>query len=218
MKLSRDIDKFYAEHYEKIMGNGAIGIVWKRIHKQIDKKFSTSRGFDLLEVGSGNGEHLKLCRLNFNSYTQVDIREPKENAQTAKVHFVKDDATLLSKFMNSQFDGLIATCLIVHLTNPELALENWRRVVSNGGKLVIYVPCEPGIFLRFARHFTTKRRFKKFGYDHGYLHWNEHINSFTRIDLLIRKVFEETTINVRFYPFKLHSWNLNLYVLYEITR
>ena len=42
MKLSRDIDKFYAEHYEKIMGNGAIGIVWKRIHKQIDKKFCTS--------------------------------------------------------------------------------------------------------------------------------------------------------------------------------
>jgi ubiquinone/menaquinone biosynthesis C-methylase UbiE len=122
----------------------------------------------------------------------------------------------LAEFKNEQIDRVIATCLIVHLAEPEDALLEWRRVCASGGLISIYVACEPGMLLRLLRQLTTVRKAKKFGLNHIRFHYREHITFFSRIDMLIEEIFEDDKIVKKFWPLRLPFWNLNLGVVYQI--
>ena len=178
----------------------------------------------LIEVGSGNGQHFNFSEISTKRYVEVDLRksinskvDPKK-AEDYGRDFIQDDATHLVKFSDFQFDALIATCLLAHLADRETTLMNWRRVVKPGGILSIYIPNEPGILLRLARGLTTKRRIKKRGYNHEFIHWKEHRNHFPGMRSMIKHVFEKDTIKFRSFPFHFLGWNLGLFTLVEIRR
>lgn len=217
-----EADRFYRDYYPKVMSGGLIGRLWKHIHYLLDKPFLDSSQLRIVEVGSGNGQHFVLTNLNYGEYVEVDIRRSEYPELGAKIHdekkrrFIQEDATLLESISDDSFDGLISTCLLVHLNNPRLALENWRRVVSNHGKISIYVANEPGIVLRFARHFTTKRRISKLGFAHDSLHWSEHRNHFPAMRVAIRQVFDMDVIHEKGFPFRAKFWDLNLFTIYTI--
>ena len=182
------------------------------------------KNISLIEVGSGNGQHFNLSRISTKEYVEVDIRESEisdVNPLKAESHgrrFVIDDATRLSKFSEEYFDGLVATCLLAHLAETEEALTNWRRVVKKGGILSIYIPNEPGILLRFARSFTTKRRITKHGYDHEFIHWKEHRNHFLGMKSAIKHVFQDDSVRFRNFPLPFLTWNFGLYTLIKVIK
>lgn len=221
---STDINKFYLDDYEIVMSNGAIGWFWRRIHSALDYPFLNKEKITIIEVGSGNGQHFNLTSVDAKEYIEVDLRKSKNfNIKDKKVKelgrkFVVDDATQLVKFSNSSFDGLIATCLLAHLVDVEQALLNWRRVVRPGGMLSIYLPNEPGLLLRFAREFSTKRKIKSRGYDHDYIHWKEHRNHFLGMKAMIKHVFRGDSIKFRNFPFSFLTWNFGLYTLVQIRK
>lgn len=219
-----NIDAFYINHYEAVMGTGLVGKMWKFIHKSLDKPFFGLSEISLIEVGSGNGQHFTFSKISTREYIEVDIRNTdnlSKDLVKAKVHgqkFILDDATYLIKFPDSYFDGLIATCVLAHLRDLEAALINWRRVVKHGGILSIYIPNEPGIILRALRFITTKRKLKKYGYDQESIHWREHLNHFLQMRSMIKDVFQEDSIKFKNFPFTFLTWNLGLYTLVEIRK
>jgi len=215
----KDKDHYYFSDYMEIMNTGVIGVMSKFIHRFMDYPYK-KRKLKIIEVGAGNGQHLALTSLDYEYYLETDIRDLMQISSKKISELASDrmqiDATYLSQIKDESFDLLISTCLIVHLEKPELALNNWLRVVKKGGELCIYVPCDPGFILRLVRFFSTRRKFIQMGYDHAYQHWTEHRNHFPLINTLIMRVFEGQTVRRSFFPFFLPSWNLNMFVIYRI--
>ena len=178
-----------------MLNAGTVGLVSRHIHKILEPK--SLREFPIvLEVGAGHGQHFEFVKHGFNHYFESDFRpdnlpnrENDSNLSNKKVTSIEANAEDLRNFNDSSVDRLIATCLIVHLNNPEAALREWRRVTRESGLISIYVASEPGLILRFLRTVTTVRKAKKLGVNHLSFHYREHITFFSRIDMLISEIF-----------------------------
>ena len=175
---------------------------------------------EILEVGSGHGQHLQYLRENFSKYVMTDIRPENIPAQllsaNTKIHQEPVDAHLLP-FENHQFDRVIATCLLIHLKEPQVALKEWYRVVRPGGLLTIYVPCETGLVLRLAQQLTTRRKQRKLGLEAEYLHRIEHPYSYLYLKAILLHMFPNEIV-IRKFPFIFGSWNLNLWSVITIEK
>jgi SAM-dependent methyltransferase len=215
-------DDFYEKHYKEVLNTGLIGKVSGITHKLLERGIRKSDYFaKVLEIGAGHGQHLSYVKHGYDTYYESDFRlenvpSRSELEWNGSVIRIQADAQELSAFEDSSIERLIATCLIVHLEKPEKALEEWRRVVSRGAVISVYVACEPGFVLRFIRYMTTVQKSRKRGVKHLSVHYREHINFFPRINLLINEVFEHDEVKRHFWPFYIPSWNLNLGVFYTI--
>jgi hypothetical protein len=50
MTSREEIEHFYAETYECLMGRGAIGLFWRYIHSRLDKNSNCTSNTILLEI------------------------------------------------------------------------------------------------------------------------------------------------------------------------
>jgi ubiquinone/menaquinone biosynthesis C-methylase UbiE len=216
-----DQDHFYEFFYPKIVGLEAKGLrskLWRYPHKIVEKKFATNVGKTILEVGAGNGEHIPFVSPDFTRYvlTDISIGSLSRIKNADKFEKLQADAESLP-FPDSTFDRIIAMCLLAHLKNPEDALREWFRVSKNGSTIHIYVPCEPGISLRFFRFLITAPAVKKLGYKGFDLFMaREHRNSALNLMKYINVVFKSSHIAKIKRPFPFLSWNLNLFYIFEI--
>ena len=213
------VDDFYANHYSKIFGSGIVGKIASFVHWLMEYPYKRDSFFGtVLEVGAGEGQHFIFVKHSYDSYIETDIRKSINQTFNSKLQKKLSNAEDLDGIESSSVDRLIATCILVHLLEPEKALQNWNRVVKKGGKLSIFVPTEPSILLRFFRFFVTSRKAKKFGLNHKSIHYREHRNMWILCDLLIRETFSESKIRSRKFPISFLPWNLRLFDIYEITK
>jgi phosphatidylethanolamine/phosphatidyl-N-methylethanolamine N-methyltransferase len=213
------VDDFYDNYHSKIFGSGIVGKIAGFVHWLIEYPYKQNRFFGtVLEVGAGEGQHFKFIKHNFDLYIETDIRESMDQPFNIKVKKMLSNAENLDGVESNSVDRLIATCILVHLLEPEKALQNWSRVVKKGGQLSIFVPAEPSMLLRFFRFFVTSRKAKKFGLNHKSIHYREHRNMWILCDLLIRETFSESKIKSRKFPINFLPWNLRLFDIYEITK
>jgi len=214
-----NIDEYYDSHYEEVINSGIIGKFASYYHFLIERGFQNMQFENILEVGAGKGQHKKFVRSEYGHYLQTDIREFKNfhSDSLDKSSWVVADAQNLNNFIDGQFDRTIATCLIVHLADPENALREWRRVTSkNGGYISIYLPCEPSLFLRLGQKLSTRRKTAKLGVDYDAMHYREHRNHYFYIKSLILDIFQYDKIKVVGFPFRLLPFDLKLYEVYQI--
>lgn len=112
--------------------------LWRRWMKIIHKYKASGK---LLDIGCGPGFFLEHAERYYDAHgmdvSEYAIREAKQRTQTAKLSV--GDATNLH-YENDYFD--IVTCfdLLEHLPNPELALQEFYRVLKNEGIRIIRVP------------------------------------------------------------------------------
>jgi phosphatidylethanolamine/phosphatidyl-N-methylethanolamine N-methyltransferase len=215
---SMDLNAYYKEHYASVVGTGAVGFFFRMYHQWLERESLNFYSF-CIEVGSGEGEHFEFVKHEFNSYLEVDIRNslPYEEKMIGR-NKVYGNAESLDFLKDSQVDRLIATCILVHLDNPEKALNEWRRVVKNNGQIDIYVPCEPGFVLQIAQKLTTKRKVRKLGIDYERIQYREHRNHLPMMEMLIGEIFSEDFLKKRSFPTKMLNWNLRLFDVYQITK
>jgi ubiquinone/menaquinone biosynthesis C-methylase UbiE len=104
----------------------------------------TSKTFDsVLEIGCGNGNGTKLIKKYFNPIhiTAIDLDEKmiqiaKRTVQDETTNFkVMDSSTLV--FPNESFDAIFDFGIIHHIPNWKDCIGELRRVLKNGGKLVL---------------------------------------------------------------------------------
>jgi SAM-dependent methyltransferase len=224
--LNPDVEKFYLKAYQDVMGKGVIGTLWRFIHRKLDGELRLSNDSVLLELGSGHGQHFTQFRIPIGLYIQSDFQEVLGFKETFKIEDLKNlgmikrwiDAEDLGLIPDGSIDCVIMTCVLAHLNNPQKSLSEIRRVLNDSGTFRIYVPCEPGLFLRFARFFTTKRELKRKGIKQGDIHWMEHRNHYPAMMFWINRVFKADTIVKKTYPFNFLSWDLNLFSIIHITK
>ena len=214
-----NFDEYYRDHYEKVVNTGIVGKFASHYHKLMERDFNGGSFAKILEVGAGKGQHIESVKCEYASYTQTDIREiPHEGKSFShKIFSIQANAKNLSQFHNGQFNRTIATCLLAHLSDPEEALREWRRVTAkNGGILSIYVPCEPSLLLRIAQRLSTRRKTKKLGINYETMHYREHRNHYFFLSALILDIFINDKVKVLAFPGKLLPFDFKLYEIYQI--
>lgn len=223
-------DDYYSNYYEKITNKGAVGLVSKIVHHSLERypysiihqskaiATSNSNEYQILEVGAGHGQHVKYVKSTFTTYMQTDFRpELIQENSNEKVITVKESINAESlPYKDSSFDRVIATCLLIHLKNPELALKEWMRVLKPGGWVTIYLPNEPGLLLRFLQRMTTRRKQKKLGIPATYLHYKEHPYSYPYLISIIRENFNRP--HIRKFPFVIGPWDLNVWTIVSVRK
>ena len=213
-----DPDTFYSTHYRQVLCTGVVGKAQGRTHQALERHAGAgSRYASVLEVGAGTGEHFPYVRHSFDSYLETDVRIPEgmSDPTDPRRRFEIADAQALH-FEDHQFERVIATCLLLHLPDPEAALIEWRRVTKAGGLVSMLVPCEPGIMVRSTRQLLTMPAVRRSGFQ-GYKLFNarDHRNHARAIDLLVRHVFRHDDLDIYRYPLRVNSWNLNAFTVYS---
>jgi phosphatidylethanolamine/phosphatidyl-N-methylethanolamine N-methyltransferase len=116
-----------------------------------------------LEVGSGNGEHLDFIKHGFDEYVMLDLRKTELNSNwnsDKRIATLEGNAESLP-FKAGEFDRVISTCLLHHVQNPELVLNEIDRVLSQNGTATIFLSCDPGLAVRTLRKLTVARSAQK---------------------------------------------------------
>jgi ubiquinone/menaquinone biosynthesis C-methylase UbiE len=219
-----NVNFFYAHHDSELIGersSGLLSLLWKYPHKLLEAGHRSNAGLTILEIGAGEGEHFSFVSQDYSKYVMSDIDNERLSRSEAvneddRIDYKTADAVNLP-FLTNEFDRTIATCLLIHLLEPERALNEWRRVTKPGGMIDIYLPCEPGILLRIFRMLTTKRKAEKSGFT-GYNLFmaRDHLTSTHRLLELIDFVFIEDEISFKYRPFVFHGWYFNLFVTVQI--
>ncbi len=211
-----DINRYMKENYQAVLYTGLVGKMMKHIHRTIENGH-IHKVKRILEVGAGQGQHLNFVEQEFDLYVETDVTDYR-TTKSKKSKFKVVDAEDLGDFRDEYFDRVIATCLLTHLTNPEKALREWRRVTKGHGYLDIWVPCEMGILLRISQKIFTKRKVLKFGVDYDSIQYTEHRNHFPMMNLLLKQVFHQDEIEILGIPFSRLPWDFTLVRIYRIRK
>jgi phosphatidylethanolamine/phosphatidyl-N-methylethanolamine N-methyltransferase len=216
-----DSDNYYENVYSKVNDQGLVGRISIILHKSMESQINPNHRFNtVLELGAGKGQHKNFVTKNYSDYWETDIREKNKFSDSqnsiseVKTFFL--DAEDLSVIQDQTVDRIIATCLLAHLSSPETALREWRRVLTHKGIVTIYVPCEPGILLRIARMLSTIPKAKKLKFDQRQFIYDEHIQYFQRLEHLIKGVFNQDKVQVKGWPLSFLPWDLCLWKIFHI--
>jgi|tagenome__1003787_1003787.scaffolds.fasta_scaffold20957643_2 phosphatidylethanolamine/phosphatidyl-N-methylethanolamine N-methyltransferase len=215
------VTDFYAKGYDAVICEGGTGWAVAVAHRVIERG-AVDDYPRVLEVGAGAGVHRQYVTHPYREYVETDLR----NDETPEVTALDHGRTLRREYADAaalpyeshSFDRVIATCLLIHLAEPERALEEWRRVVRPGGLLTVYVPCDPGILLRSIRSVTTARKARRLGFgDYALWHAREHCGHAAGLDVRVRHVVRNDVLTTKRWPLPLATWNLNLFSVYQVT-
>ena len=227
-----DADEYYRTSYCQVVGDGPVGLVSRWSHKCLERMVQQRSFENVLELGAGNGQHLRFVQHSFDSYYETDIRIENLSkwdgiydsqtpfcAERNQQNVVQEriDATDLSCFDENHFERVLAMCVIAHVESPRDALKEWRRVTKSGGEITFYVPCEPGLLLRITRYFTTRRAALRMGITNPLeILYLDHRNSFLNIYFLINTIFKEDEIQIKTFPIRGLSWNFAWFKIVHI--
>ncbi len=217
------LSEFYAQNYKNFIGTGLVGKVASLSHKSMEREKFRKRDrhlseFLILELGAGNGQHVRYVQNDYSKYLLTDLRPenlPPSNGKIQSVNYSIDAEKL--PFPDYEFDRVIATCLIAHLARPEVAIKEWMRVTKVGGSMQVYVPCEPGFLLRCLQFLITNPKKRKLGVENPrLLNYLDHITFYLRIKEICKS--ECIDLKIVNYPFPFLSWNFNLWSVFYIRK
>lgn len=137
------------EHYDgkKQVTSDPFGLIDRdnRNHrKKADIIIDETRAGDgdrVLEVGCGHGLHAGKYSKRF-AYYGIDLSASLIDTCRRNIDdgtFVTSNALSLP-FADGTFDAVIGSAILHHLPRPEVALEEWQRVVRPGGDVTLIEP------------------------------------------------------------------------------
>lgn len=191
------------------------GVVDEFNHSYVVKN-SPSDFSRTLEIGAGNGEHLKyekLSSIQRENYYAVDIREnmiSELRKQAPEINaFVADCQTRMS-FDDGYFDRILAIHVLEHLPNLPLAVKEMHRLCNaDRGFLSVVIPCEGSLAYSIARKISAQRLFeRRYKQSYKWLIEREHINLPYEIFNELIKFFNITSSSYFPIPIEMEFCNL----------
>lgn len=215
-----DPDTYFAEYCDLAPCGGANGL-YRFAHQAIERPYRPNDKYsNVIEVGSGTGIHFQFVQHAFERYELTELRESSvEKARAAVAHDPRVTCAVADaqdlRYDDGSFDRLIATCLLIHLPDPEKALLEWRRVVRTNGIVTFYVPRE-GALLDLVRRVTVTREANRLGF-YGYDLYTarEHGRRSQALDRLVAHNFRKDHLVRRTGPLPFSPPALRLYTVYE---
>jgi SAM-dependent methyltransferase len=169
-----------------------------------------------LEIGAGNGEHLKyeqLDQLQRKNYYAVDIREnmvAEFRKQFPDIHAFVADCQMRMNFEDGYFDRILAIHVLEHLPNLPAAVREMHRLCDKRrGLLSIVIPCEGSLAYSVARKLSAKRIFEaRYKQNYRWFIEREHLSQPSEIFEELSSHFELTSSMYFPIPLKMEFCNL----------
>jgi phosphatidylethanolamine/phosphatidyl-N-methylethanolamine N-methyltransferase len=211
---------YYSKFYDQTICERGIGAkAVRQTHIELERGLP-DYFHRVLEIGAGTGQHLNFVKHEFEEYHCLDTREDKIQFTSKGPSIVQHVANAEDlPFEEGYFDRVLSMCVLHHVEKPESVVSELNRVLAKGGMATIYLSCDPSVLVRLIRNITVARAAKKLGFQ-GYslLIAREHRNQFHSLDRILRHVFRDHKMKIKYYPFRIRSWNLNTFVIYQITK
>lgn len=219
---SNKVNSHYDNAYKTIQKARLGGVLVNYFHRKIEKEAANLKTKKILEVGVGKWEHFSYVVGPFQEYVGLDIASPPQvlplSSDGSNVRHVQGSVEEIP-FPDEYFDRVFCTCLLHHVGDLSITLSEMRRVVSAGGFVEFFVPCDPGLVYRILRFISTRNTATKLGLsDYDLIHALEHRNHFWSIDRLVKDTFKSDNFVVTYFPFRLKLWNINAFVIYRIFK
>ena len=101
---------------------------------------------ETLECGCGGGQHTSFVAPYVKHHTAIDLNTAdiarERNKQFNNIEFAEADIATMN--LNKQFDIVFSIGVIHHTDNPDQTVENMRKHVRPGGKMIVWVYSEEG--------------------------------------------------------------------------
>ncbi len=219
------MQRWYSDEYARNAYSGGAGVVQSLMHRSLEKAHSAATHFPrVLEIGGNVGEHLDYVNHSFDEYILSDLYDSipehdKAALASRNVSFAVADATSMP-WQDHSFDRVLNTCVIHHVSDPEQALGEIRRVLKPGGVADVFLPADPGLAFRLARRIGPIRTAQKSGLGNvkRLVDARDHRNHIGALRVLVRHVFRHDDVRERVYPIPKLTWNLSLFHTYRITK
>lgn len=199
---------------------GKYGVYAKFNHGYVVQN-SPKNFISTLEIGCGDGEHLKFEILNADqkkNYVAIDIRENIVEAfknNFPDIQCYVSDCQVKQNFSDNSFDRILAIHVLEHLPDLPSAVEELHRLCNKDrrGVLSVVLPCEGGWAYTFARKISSERLFKKrYKMPYDWYMKSEHLNSIEEVLDELNKKFK--LISSTYFPMMVPVKNLNLAIGY----
>ena len=169
-----------------------------------------------LEIGAGNGEHLKYERLNKQqkeNYIAVDIREnmiAQLQKRFPEIHSIVGDCQVSMDFEDGYFDRILAIHVLEHLPNLPAAIREMHRLCDKSrGVLSVVIPCEGSLAYSMARKISAQRIFEaRYKLSYRWFIDREHLNLPYEIFEELEPYFEKVATTFFPIPLKVEFCNL----------
>jgi SAM-dependent methyltransferase len=176
---------------------------------------SASPGVRTLEVGPGNGSHLRFEKLaEQREYVALELRESLSRqigTENPKVRVVVGDCQQTLEFADDYFDRVLAIHVLEHLDNLPAALREIRRVLKPDGLFSVVIPCEGGLGYSLGRKVTSQRKFeKRYSMPYDWMIRYDHINQAREVLHELRSGF--VVVHRTFFPLRVPSIDANLVI------
>ena len=110
--------------------------------EELDKLCDRKKGLECLDIGTGTGFLAMMLAELGHDVTGIDISEKmmelgKQHTEErgVDVTFVKGEGERMP-FDDDTFDVIVNCRVLWTLTEPEVSLKEWRRVLKPGGKML----------------------------------------------------------------------------------
>ena len=135
------------------------------------------------------------------------------------ITFAQADALALT-WHDETFDRVLNTCVIHHVSDPELALSEIRRVLRPGETADIFLTSDPGMAFRLARRLgpllSAKRR--GLGDVKRRVDARDHRNHIGGLHVSLKHVFRNDGFAESAYPIPRMPWNPTLFHTFLIMK
>lgn len=171
-----------------------------------------------LEIGPGNGEHLRYEKLSPEqraSYFAVDIRAnvlAELRRRHPDVQCVLGDCQARMDFADGFFDRILAIHVLEHLPDLPAAVDELHRLCNKErGFLSAVIPCEGGLAYGLARKISSERIFRKrYGQPYKWFIEREHLSRPHEILAELERRF--AVVHRRFFPLRVPAVWANLVI------
>jgi SAM-dependent methyltransferase len=176
---------------------------------------SASVGARTLEIGPGNGSHLRFENLpEQEEYVALELRQSLSDQiglDHPNVRVVVGDCQRTLDFPDDYFDRVLAIHVLEHLDNLPAALKEINRVLKPSGHFSVVIPCEGGLGYSLGRRFTSQRMFeKRYSMPYDWIIHYEHINRAREVLHELRSGFR--VVHRTFFPLRIPSVDANLII------
>ena len=172
------------------------------------------KGCKTLDIGAGNGAHLKYENLDAQEYTALEYsRELIQdiNRLYPKVKTVIGDCQKPMDFQKDYFDRVLAIHVLEHLDNLPVTLGEVHRILRPGGKFSVIIPCEGGMLYSIGRKFSSEKMFKaRYHQSYDWLIKYDHVNTAREVIAELKHLFNVDSS--QHFPFFVPSVDMELVI------
>jgi SAM-dependent methyltransferase len=137
---------------------------WFVVRRKLVKKYlkNIAKNSLILDVGSSVGSNLRMLKESgFNNYLGIDVSNlAQEFCHKKNLGEVLIADICQTNFTDNYFDAIIATDVLEHIKNDELAISEMKRILKPDGVLIITVPCFQSLWSNHDYLVMHQRRYR----------------------------------------------------------